>query len=57
MAALASKDALSRPVHLFWGAVVGLAIFVPGVSVWPVVALYVTLGIILPVRDDSPLDF
>lgn len=26
VAALASKDALSRPVHLFWGAIVGLAI-------------------------------
>lgn len=38
-------------------AVVGLAIFVPGVSVWPVVALYVILGVVLPVRDDSPLDF
>lgn len=38
-------------------AVVGLAIFVPGVSVWPVVALYIILGIVLPVRDDSTLDF
>lgn len=38
-------------------AVVGLGIVVPGVSVWPVAVLYVILGVVLPVRDDSPLDF
>jgi len=44
-------------VSPFWvrlATVVG-AIILPGVSVWPIVALYITLGIVLPKRDETYL--
>lgn len=34
-------------------ATVAGAILVPGVSIWPIVALYVGLGLLLPTRDDT----
>jgi hypothetical protein len=34
------------------GAIV-LAIVIPGVSVWPMIALYIALGLALPQRDDT----
>lgn len=39
----------------FWVrlATVALAIVVPGVSIWPVVILYVALGLALPSQDDT----
>ena len=34
-------------------ATIGLAIFLPGVSIWMVLIAYIVLGVILP-QDDSP---
>ncbi len=41
-------------IKSFWVrlATLGLAIVVPGVSIWPVVILYIALGLALPTRDD-----
>ncbi|HEU0165395.1 MAG TPA: PspC domain-containing protein [Thermomicrobiales bacterium] len=42
-------------VSPFWvriATVIG-AIVIPGISIWPIVALYIALGLALPVREDT----
>ncbi|MGB3305256.1 MAG: PspC domain-containing protein [Thermomicrobiales bacterium] len=41
-----------KPMWVRLGTIV-LAIVIPGVSVWPMVALYIALGLALPQRDDT----
>lgn len=41
-----------KPVWVRLGTVV-LAVVIPGVSIWPVIALYIALGLALPTRDTT----
>lgn len=41
-----------KPVWVRLGTVV-LAVVIPGVSIWPVIALYIALGLALPTRDNT----